>query len=148
MPHVAILLARLQTWQIKFTSGRFYVSFSTFLKGVCVMDNLVPIVIMLVIVVALIVAMWRVFEKAGQPGWGSLIPIYNLYLMLQIAGRPGWWLILCFIPILNLVLLVLPFDIARSFGKDTLFGLGLLFLGFIFYPILAFGDAQYIGPQV
>ena len=95
------------------------------------------------IVVLLLVSMWQVFVKAGQPGWGILIPIYNLYLMLKIAGRPGWWLILAFIPLVNLVLLIIPFDIAQNFRKGVGFGLGLLLLGFVFYPILAFSNARY-----
>jgi uncharacterized membrane protein YhaH (DUF805 family) len=104
---------------------------------------LVFLVVYLAIVVVNIVAMWRVFTKAGQPGWGIFVPFYNIYLMLKIAGRPGWWLILAFIPLVNLILIVIPFDIARNFGKGGGFGLGLLLLGFIFYPILAFSDAQY-----
>ena len=91
-----------------------------------------------------IVAVWKVFEKAGQPGWGILIPIYNVYLLLLIAGRPAWWLILYFIPLVNLVVaIIVHIDIAKNFGKDAAFGLGLAFLGFIFYPILGFGTATY-----
>ena len=105
--------------------------------------SLLPLLIQLVIMIIVVVAMWKVFTKAGEPGWAVIIPIYNFYIMLKIAGRPGWWLILIIIPFVNLVLLVIPFDIARKFGKGALFGLGLLFLGFIFYPILAFGDAEY-----
>ncbi len=90
------------------------------------------------------VAMWKVFVKAGQPGWGFLIPIYNIYLMLKIAKRPGWWLILFLIPVVNLIIgIMLHFDIAKNFGKGVGFGFGLLLLGIIFYPILAFGDAKY-----
>ena len=74
------------------------------------------------------------------------MPIYNIYLMIKLAGRPGWWLLLAFIPIVNLILLVLPFDIAKNFGKSVGFGVGLLLLGIVFYPILAFGDAKYVGP--
>jgi hypothetical protein len=128
----------------QFSSFQFFSSFN----GGHVMDNIVGVIIPLAIVVVMIVAMWRVFEKAGQPGWGCLIPFYNIYLLLQIAGRPGWWLILFCIPLVNLVVgIIVYIDIAASFGKDVLFGIGLLFLGFIFFPILAFGDAEYIGPQ-
>jgi hypothetical protein len=89
---------------------------------------------------------WKVFTKAGQPGWAVLIPIYNIYVTLKTAGKPGWWLILAFIPIANVVVAILiPIGIVNDFGKGAGFGLGLLFLGFIFYPILAFGDAQYQG---
>ena len=87
---------------------------------------------------------WKLFEKAGQPGWGILIPIYNIYLIMLIAKRPGWWLLLFFIPIVNFIIaIIINFDIAKQFGKDTVFGLGLLFLGFIFYPVLALGNAKY-----
>jgi len=107
-------------------------------------------VLLILIAIALalffIVSMWKVFVKAGQPGWGCLIPIYNLYLLLMIAGKPGWWLILYLIPFVNIVISILVnIDIAKNFGKDAMFGLGLAFFGIIFYPILAFGSAQYQG---
>jgi len=91
-----------------------------------------------------IVSMWRVFEKAERPGWGIFIPIYNIYLLLLIAGRPGWWIILYFIPLVNFVIgIIVAIDIAKNFGKEAIFGVGLFFFGFIFYPILAFGSANY-----
>ena len=87
---------------------------------------------------------WKMFVKAGQPGWGILIPIYNIYLMIKVAGRPGWWLILMLIPLVNFIVgIIVAADIARNFGKGIGFTLGLIFLGFIFYPILGFGSAQY-----
>lgn len=102
------------------------------------------VIIIIAITVFLIAAWWKVFEKAGQPGWGALIPIYNVYLMLKIAGRPGWWLILFLVPIANLVVeVIISIDIAKNFGKSTGFGIGLLLLSVIFYPILAFGSATY-----
>jgi Family of unknown function (DUF5684) len=105
-------------------------------------------IISLVIVVLMIAAMWKVFTKAGQPGWASLIPIYNVYVLCKIAGRPGWWLLLMLIPFVNfIILIILCIDIAKSFGKGVGFGLGLAFLGFIFCPILGFGSAQYQGPS-
>lgn len=101
-------------------------------------------IIYLALIVVIIAGMWKVFTKAGQPGWGILIPIYNVYCLLMVARRPAWWLILCFIPIVNLIVaIIIPFDVAKNFGKGPGFGLGLLLLGFIFYPILGFGDAQY-----
>jgi hypothetical protein len=106
----------------------------------------IVLLVQLAIIVFFIVVGWKVFVKAGQPGWGCLVPIYNAYLMLKIAGKPGWWLILLFIPIVNFVIAILAtVGLARNFGKDTGFAVGLIFLGFIFYPILAFGDAQYLG---
>lgn len=86
-------------------------------------------------------------KKAGQPLWAGFVPLYNVYLGLKIAGRPGWWLILFFIPVVNIVVgIIFYIDLAKSFGKGTGFGVGLLFLGFIFLPILALGDARYLGP--
>jgi hypothetical protein len=109
------------------------------------MAVLLPL-IWIALVVLMIASMWKVFVKAGQPGWGCLIPIYNVYLMLKIAGKPGWWLILFFIPIVSLVVsVIVVVAFAANFGKGVGFALGLLFLGFIFCPILAFGDAQYVG---
>lgn len=91
-----------------------------------------------------LVSMWKVFTKAGQPGWGILIPIYNTYLILKVARKPGWWLILSLIPIVNFVIsIIVAIAIAENFGKSGGFAVGLIFLPFIFYPILAFGSAEY-----
>jgi hypothetical protein len=101
-------------------------------------------IIILVIIVFQIAAWWKMFEKAGKPGWAAIIPIYNIVVLIQIAGKPVWWIILCLIPIVNIiVLLLISIGVAKNFGKGTLFGLGLFLLGFIFYPILGFGDDQY-----
>lgn len=107
----------------------------------------VGLLIYLAIAILVIAGFWKVFTKAGEPGWAAIIPIYNLYILLKIAGRPWWWLILMFIPIVSIVIyLIVSVDIAKSFGKGTGFGIGLFFLSFIFYPVLGFGDAQYQGP--
>jgi hypothetical protein len=106
--------------------------------------SIVAIVIGLIVAIVVIAAMWKVFEKAGEPGWAAIIPIYNLIVLLKIAGRPIWWIILFFIPFVNLVVSILvSIDIAKRFGKGTGFGIGLALLGVIFYPILGFGDARY-----
>jgi hypothetical protein len=100
--------------------------------------------IVFALLIVVIAGMWKVFTKAGQPGWGCIIPFYNIYLLLQIAGRPGWWLILFLIPFVNIIMaFIVSLDVAKSFGKSGGFGVGLFFLSFIFYPILGFGDAQY-----
>lgn len=97
--------------------------------------------------VVVLVAMWKVYTKAGKPGWAVLIPFYNVFVLLEIVGRPGWWLLLFLIPLVNVVVLVMvAFDLARVFGKGSGFGLGLVFLNFIFILILGFGDAVYVGP--
>lgn len=91
---------------------------------------------------------WIVFTKANKPGWAALIPIYNLYVLTQIVGRPWWMLLLLLIPFVNIVVgVVLCLDLAKSFGKSTLFGVGIALLGFICIPILAFGSASYQGPS-
>lgn len=110
---------------------------------------LVPLLISLVIAVFELVAVWKVFTKAGKPGWGAIIPFYNLYLLIKVAGRPGWWLILYIIPLVNIIIhVIVSLDIARAFGKGAGFGvIGLWLFGVIGYPILGFGSAQYLGPQ-
>jgi hypothetical protein len=104
-------------------------------------------IVCLVVIIFEIASHWRVYEKAGKPGWASLIPIYNALVLLQIVGRPWWWILLCLIPLVNIVVgIIIMVDLARSFGKGVGFALGIIFLGFIFIPVLAWGDAQYQGP--
>lgn len=106
------------------------------------------LLIELAVLVLIIASVWKVFAKANQPGWASIIPIYNLYILTKIVGRPWWFLLLMFIPLVNIIVgIVLSIDLAKSFGKGAGFGVGLALLGFIFYPILGFGDAAYKGPS-
>lgn len=106
----------------------------------------VTMVVFLLVIVAIIAGIWKVFTKAGKPGWACLIPIYNVIVLLEIAGKPTWWVILYLIPIVGLVIaIIVAIDVGKAFGKDTGYGLGLAFLPFIFYPLLGFGDAQYQG---
>jgi hypothetical protein len=101
-------------------------------------------IVVLAIFASYVVAGWKIFEKAGQPGCGSLIPFYNVNLMCRIAGRPGWWALLIFIPpVFFVIAIIVTLDLARNFGKGTLFAIGLIFLGFIFVPILAYGSSRY-----
>jgi len=94
-----------------------------------------------------VVGLWRVFEKAGRPGWEALIPFYNIYILLKVVGKPGWWLVFFFIPIANLVMLIWVSNLlAKSFGQNTLFTVGLVLLAPIFLLILGFGDFTYLGP--
>ena len=105
------------------------------------------IVIILLVVVFMIAAMWKIFEKAGQPGWAAIVPIYNMYVLLKIVGKPGWWLLLFLIPIVNYVFIIWTYNmLSKSFGKEEGFTVGLVLLGIVFFPILGFGDARYIGP--
>ncbi len=97
--------------------------------------------------ILMIAAWWKIFTKAGQPGWACIIPIYNLYVWCKIVGRPWWWILLMLIPLVNfIILIILIIDLAKSFGKGVGFGIGLFLLGVIFFPILGFGSAQYQGP--
>jgi hypothetical protein len=92
---------------------------------------------------------WRIYAKAGRPGWAALVPVYNALVLTRIVGRPAWWIVLLLVPVVNLIAaLVLSIDLARSFGRGTAYGIGLGLLGFLFGPMLAFGDAEYRGPSV
>ena len=102
--------------------------------------------IYLAVVVLVIASMWKVFTKAGKPGWAAIVPIYNTIVLLEIVGKPTWWIILLLIPFVNIiVLLIVINELSKSFGRGVGTTLGLIFLGFIFWPILAFGSAQYQG---
>ena len=102
------------------------------------------VIIMLAIAVIAIVAHWKIFTKAGQKGWTSIIPILNLLVLMKIVKRPLWWVVLMFIPIVNIVILVIVLiDLAKAFGHGVGFALGLIFLGFIFALILGFGKSTY-----
>jgi uncharacterized membrane protein YhaH (DUF805 family) len=104
----------------------------------------IAMIIYLAIIIFVLAGMWKTFVKAGQPGWGVLIPFYNLYLFCKIAGRPGWWFILMLIPIVGFIVsIIVDLDIAKNFGKSVGFAIGLIFLPFIFFPILGFGSAEY-----
>ena len=108
--------------------------------------GLIGTLVYLAVIVLEIAGWWMILAKAGRPGWGAIIPFYNIYLYCKVAGRPGWWLILFLIPIVNIVIAFVVFiDVARKFGKGAGFGVGLTLLSFIFAPILGFGDATYIG---
>ena len=106
--------------------------------------GMIILLIELVVVVLMIAGLWKTFEKAGKPGWAAIIPIYNLIVLLEIAGRPLWWFILFLIPLVGLIIaIIVNIDVAKNFGKSEGFGIGLALLGMIFYPILGFGDARY-----
>ncbi|AFM03079.1 hypothetical protein Fleli_0615 [Bernardetia litoralis DSM 6794] len=103
-------------------------------------------IIYLAIIILMIASFWKIFEKAGKPGWASLIPIYNIIVILEIVNKPIWWVVLFLIPIVNIVIAIIVYiELAKAFGKDTGFGIGLVLLGIVFFPMLAFGDAQYQG---
>ncbi len=105
-------------------------------------------IIVLAITVLTIIACWKVFTKAGKPGWACIVPFYSQYCLFDIAWGNGWLFLLSFVPCVNFVIMIMLYlKLAKAFGKGTGFGLGLVFLNAIFMLILGFGDAQYIGPQ-
>ncbi|MBX3378739.1 MAG: hypothetical protein KF805_01480 [Phycisphaeraceae bacterium] len=107
----------------------------------------IGLLIYLAILIVIIAGGWKVFAKAGQPGWACLIPIFNMYILLKVVGRPWWWLILMIIPFVNFIVsIIVSNDLSKSFGRGLGTTLGLIFLPFIFVPILGFGSAEYQGP--
>jgi hypothetical protein len=101
----------------------------------------------LIVAVLAIVALWKIFTKAGEPGWYSIIPIWNTLVLLRIVGRPMWWIILLLIPFVNIVIIIIVMnDLSKSFGQGIGFTIGLILLSFIFMLVLAFGKYQYVGP--
>ena len=106
------------------------------------------LVIYLVLIALVIAGMWKVFEKAGQPGWAAIVPFYNMFVLTtKIAHKEILWFILMFIPLVNIVaIIIVSIEVAKYFGKGAGFGVGLALLGFVFYPILGFGQDQYQGP--
>jgi hypothetical protein len=115
----------------------------------------IMVFVYIAIIVFEVAALWKVFVKAGQPGWAAIIPIYNLYILLKVIGRPAWWLLLfivgIIVPFVGWILLivisiVIAIDLAKSFAKSSGFAVGLFLLTFIFVPILGFGESRYAGP--
>ena len=98
--------------------------------------------------VLVIASIWKIFTKAGKPGWASIIPIYNVIVLLEIIGKQVWWIVLFLIPFVNIIISIITTnEVSKSFGRGAGTTVGLIFLPFIFYPVLAFGSAQYQGTQ-
>jgi hypothetical protein len=93
----------------------------------------------------MIASMWIIYNKAKQPGWASIVPVYNIIVLLKVARKPWWWIFLFLIPIVNIVFLVMTYNgISKAFGKSEGFTVGLVLLGIVFFPILAFSSATYV----
>lgn len=104
-------------------------------------------IVYLLIFLLIIISLWKMFVKAGKPGWAAIIPIYNLIVWLEIVGKPVWWIILLLIPFVNFFVAIYLYHLtSKAFGKDIVMTLLLIFLPFIGFPILGFGDAKYVGP--
>ncbi|HAJ96110.1 MAG TPA: signal peptidase I [Actinobacteria bacterium] len=102
------------------------------------------IIIYIAVIVLIIASQWKIFTKAGKPGWASLIPIYNIIVLLEVARQPLWMIILLFIPVANIIVfIIVSIELAKNFGKSGGFAAGLILLSIIFYPLLAFGSAEY-----
>ena len=127
---------------------------STLVGGVVLQDagvaaglGLVALFVTMVPVLVVLAGLWKIFTKAGQPGWAAIIPIYNVYILLKIVGRPTLWLVGFLIPIVNFVVTILvTIDLAKAYGKGLIYAIGMLLIPFIFFPLLGFGSARYQGP--
>jgi hypothetical protein len=101
--------------------------------------------VMVVVSLVVLIGFWKVFTKAGKPGWASIIPIYNLIVLLEIIGKPMWWIVL-FLFCGPIGWIMASLELAKVFGKEIGFAIGLILLSPIFVPILGFGSARYVGP--
>jgi hypothetical protein len=107
-----------------------------------------PILVLSLISVPLIIAWWKVFVKAGEPGWACIVPVYNYMVFARICGKDEMYGLLLLVPFVNIVIgILLMIELAKAFGKDTGFAIGLILLGYIFIMILGFGSSEYIGPE-
>lgn len=115
--------------------------------GAVLAAMLVYWLVIMAFVIMAIVGMWKAFSKAGKPGWAAIVPIYNVIVMLEIAGRPIWWIVLFLVPLVNLVIsIMVMLDIAKAYGKSVLFAIfGLILFSPIGWLMLGFGRAQYVG---
>ena len=110
------------------------------------MESLLYMLLSLVFTVYMFAAMWRIFVKAGEPGWAAIIPVYDIIILLKIVNKPWWWFFLLLIPIFNIAILIIMFHrLSKSFGNGVGFTLGIIFLTFIFIPLLGFGDYSFKG---
>lgn len=105
-------------------------------------------IIMIVMCIIMVIAEWKMYAKAGKPGWAALIPFYNCYVLFQIVygDDRGWSFLKIFIPLYNIYIMIkLYLDLPKVYGKPAVFGVGLLLLPYVFFPILGFGKSTYIG---
>jgi hypothetical protein len=110
--------------------------------------GIVILLVQLVILVAVLAGMWKLFIKFGAPGWVGIVPFYNAWVLVKLLGKEPIWFIGLFIPVVNIVVgILLAIEVAKGFGKSTLFAVGIVLLGFIFIPMLGFGSAEWQGEK-
>ena len=102
-----------------------------------------PLVILMIISlllsILLIVSMWKIYKKAGKPGWAAIVPVYNIIVLLEIAELPLWYIALFLVPFANIyAMFKIYIELAHKFGKSTGFGVASVFFSVICFPILAF----------
>lgn len=124
------------------------------MPGCCHPADFMPMVVIPLLIIAMhvmairYVALWFVLKKAGEPGWAAIIPVYNILMVIKIAGKPWWYILLFLIPIVNIVIgILILHGLSKSFGKGGWFTVGLFFFRTIFFAILGFGPAQYSGDK-
>ena len=118
------------------------------MNAIGVFAILIFVLIYFGIIALMIISMWKIFTKAGKEGWASIVPFYNFYVMVEISKKPTWWFGMMFVPFANFVIMIMIMNgISKSFGKSEGFTVGMVFLPYVFYPILAFGDAQYVDAE-
>jgi hypothetical protein len=106
------------------------------------------VIFWLAIMVLVYAGLWKIFVKAGKPGWAAIIPIYNLIVLIEIVGKPTIWILWLLIPCVNIVFAVWLYNLlSKSFGKTEGYTVGMILLPFVFIPMLGFGDAKYLGPS-
>ena len=106
---------------------------------------MVFLIVFSILAIIQIIALWKLFVKAGKPGWACIVPIYNIIIMLEIARKPSWWFFLLLIPFVNIYFAIVMLNsIVKNFGKDSSFTVGVILLPYIFIPILGFGSARYL----
>jgi len=104
------------------------------------------VLFLLVFGILMIASLWAIFNKAGEAGVKSIVPIYNMYILMKVSGKPGWWVILLFIPLVGFVInLLAMLTLSEKFGRSVLFAVGLCLLPIFFFPMLAFGGSRYQG---
>ena len=115
--------------------------------GAMLVVSLIFSLVAVVASVLMIIGLWKVFTKAGKPGWAAIVPIYNLITLLEIVGRPAWWVLLTFVPFANLyVVIMVAIDLAKAFGKSGGFAALLILLPPVGYMMLGFDKSAYAGP--